>query len=98
MFGLHSILFTRIMSRNPEVYILKIITLAIALASSVLIILLSLNEFGFDRFHHNPDKIFRVLKKNTDEQYRGNRLSIQIPTSIFTQLKDNSYKDSLVVS
>lgn len=98
MFGLHSRLFTRIMSRNREVYILKIITLAIALASSILIILLSLNEFGFDRFHHNPDKIFRVLKKNTDEQYRGNRLSIQIPTEVFTRFKDNSYKDSLVVS
>lgn len=97
MFGLHSRLFSRIISRNREVYILKIITLAIAFASSALIILFSLNEFGFDRFHQDSSKIFRVLKKNTDEQYSGNRLSIKISPEVFTRLK-GEYKDSLVVS
>lgn len=95
--GLHSRLFTRIMSRNREVYILKIVTLAVAFASSVLIILFSLNEFSFDRFHKDPSKVFRILKKNNDEQFSGNRLSTKIPSEFFSRIKSD-YKDSLVVS
>jgi hypothetical protein len=97
MFGLHSRLFARIMARNREVYVLKVITLAFAFASSILITLFSLNEFGYDRFHNNPDDVFRVLSKNTAETHSGNRLSAKIPVEVFTQLKDD-YKDSLVVS
>lgn len=95
---LHARLFARIMSRNREVYLLKILTLAVAFASSVLIILFSLNEFGFDKFHRDASHIFRVLQKNTDEQYRGNRLSVKIPAKVFAQLKAPSYKDSLIVA
>lgn len=95
--GFHFRLFARIISRNREVYILKIVTLAVAFASSVLIILFSLNEFGFDRFHKDSDKVFRILKRNNDTRYIGNRLSAKIPGEIFTRLKSD-YKDSLVVS
>jgi putative ABC transport system permease protein len=87
----------RIMSRNREVFILKIVTLAIAFASSLLIILFSLNEFGYDRFHKDAGKIFRILKKNTDEQYSGNRLSVNIPANVVTRMK-SEWKDSAVVS
>ncbi|HEU5291321.1 MAG TPA: FtsX-like permease family protein [Cyclobacteriaceae bacterium] len=95
--GFHSRLFTRIISRNREVYILKIVTLAVAFASSVLIILFSLNEFGFDRFHKDASNVFRVLRKNTDEQYSGNRLSAKISQKAFNRIK-SYYEDSLIVS
>lgn len=97
MLGFHSRLFARIMSRNREVYILKIVTLAVAFASSVLIILFSLNEFGFDRFHKDSRKVFRILKKNNDEKFSGNRLSAKLPSEIFARIKSD-YKDSLIVS
>ncbi|MCB0491637.1 MAG: ABC transporter permease [Cyclobacteriaceae bacterium] len=86
------------MSRNREIYLLKITTLTIAFASSILITLFSLNEFGFDRFHKSAGEIFRVLQKNTDEKYSGNRLSVKIPSEVFNKLKGTFYNDSLIVS
>lgn len=85
------------MSKNREVFVLKLVTLSIAFASSILIILFSLNEFGYDRFHHNSGRIFRVVQKNTNEQYSGNRLSAKIPPEVHNQLK-SSYQDTLAVS
>jgi len=96
--GLHSRLFARIMGRNREVYLLKVVTLAVAFASSVLIILFSLNEFGYDRFHINAETIFRVLQKNTDERYSGNRLSAKIPQDVYVELRQPHHADSLVVA
>ncbi len=95
--GLHSRLFTRLLSRNREVYALKVITLAIAFASSVLVTLFSLNEFGYDKFHEDPGKVFRVLQKNTDEHYSGNRLSAKIPDEVIERMRGAS-GDSIVVS
>ena len=97
MLGLRSRLFARILSRNREVYLLKILTLAIAFASSVLIILFSLNEFDYDKFHRNPNSVFRLLQKNTDEKYSGNRLSAKVPGEIVRHLK-SSCADSLSIS
>ncbi|MGC1242775.1 MAG: ABC transporter permease [Chryseosolibacter sp.] len=71
---------------------LKIITLAIAFASSFLVILFCLNEFGYDRFHKDPDTLFRILRRNTDEEYSGNRLSTKIPAEVVHQLKAVSNK------
>lgn len=76
---------------------LKIITLAIAFACSTLIILFSLNEFGYDRFHRDYQSIFRVLQHNNNEAYSGNRLSDKIPFEVFSSLKSRS-TDSLIVS
>jgi putative ABC transport system permease protein len=89
-------LFFRIISANREVYGLKIITLAIAFASSTLIVLFSLNEFGHDRFHRDAKTIVRVLQHNGGETVDGNRLSSRIPYEIFTSLK--YAPDSLTVS
>ncbi|NOT77303.1 MAG: ABC transporter permease [Cyclobacteriaceae bacterium] len=89
-------LFINIILRNREVYLLKIITLAIALASSILIILFSINEFGYDTYHKDSKSVFRVLQRTTDEEYSGNRLSAKIPIDIIHQLADS--KDSLTVS
>ena len=90
-------LFFRIISRNLEVYLLKIITLAIAFGCSTLIILFSLNEFGYDRFHQNAGLVFRVLQRNNDENFSGNRLSNKIPFEVFQSLQSHA-SDSVVVS
>ena len=80
-------LFLRIISKGKEVFILKIITLAIAFACSALIALFSLNEFGFDRFHSESPNVFRVLQRTTSETYDRNRLSNRIPKDVVTQLR-----------
>ncbi len=98
MVGASYKLFVRIISRNLEVYLLKIMTLAIAFASSILVILFSLNEFGYDKFHSDSNNVFRILQKNTDEQYSGNRLSAKIPAGVIAQLQKNHFKDSLIIS
>src|SRR6187551_2496217 len=88
-------LFFRIISKNKEVYFLKIISLAIAFACSTLVILFSLNEFGYDRFHRNPNSLFRILQRNTSEAFSGNRLSSKIPFEVFNELRK---WDAMVVS
>ncbi len=97
MAGFQSRLFIRIIGRNREVYFLKIATLAIAFASSTLITFFSLNEFGFDRLHKNPDTVFRVLERNNDESYSGNRLSVKIPPPVINRL-ETRFSDSLIIS
>jgi putative ABC transport system permease protein len=91
-------LFRRIMFRNLEVYILKILTLATAFASSAVIILFSLHEFTFDRFHHKHHEVFRVLQKNTDESYHGNRLSMRIPATVTSQFTTGTFKDRFAIT
>ncbi len=94
MYLLKTRLFLRFISTNREVYFLKIITLAIGFASSVLIILFALNEFGFDRFHSESETIFRVLQKNTDDEFSGNRLANNIPEKVFSVIKTNATDSS----
>jgi putative ABC transport system permease protein len=89
-------LFVRIISRNREVYLLKIITLAVAFASSILIALFSINEFGYDRFHHEAQNVFRILQRNNQEDFSGNRLSVKIPTNVYSTLSSSA--DSLTVA
>jgi putative ABC transport system permease protein len=97
MTGLNSKLFARIITRNREIYLLKIITLATAFATSVLIILFSLNEYGYDRFHKDPYALFRLLERNINEQYEGNRLSAKIPPRVVDHLND-AFKKSLLIA
>ena len=97
MASLASKLFARIIARNRDVYLLKVITLAMAFASSVLITVFSLNEFGYDRFHNNSDALFRILKKNMDETYTGNKLSAKIPRNV-TQRLSETRSDSLLIA
>jgi putative ABC transport system permease protein len=90
-------LFARIISKNREVYLLKIITLAVAFASSALIILFAFNEFGYDRFHQDADAIFRIVQRNNREDFSGNRLSSKIPATVFSKIS-KSNADSLIAS
>jgi putative ABC transport system permease protein len=90
-------LLFRIASRNREVYLLKIITLSVSIASARVVILFSLNEFGYDRFHGDAHSVFRVLEKNVSESQVGNRTTNKIPVAILQRLQ-NGLKDSAVLS
>ncbi len=90
-------LFVRIISKNREVYLLKIVTLAVAFACTLLIALFSINEFGYDRFHPDAQNIFRVIQRNNKEAYSGNRLSSKIPLLVYQTLISRS-TDSIVVA
>jgi putative ABC transport system permease protein len=91
-------LFLRIMARNREAYALKIAALSTALATSIVTILFSLHEFGYDRFGENANNMFRVIQKNTNKNYTGNRLSAKIPGEVIEALQGPRYRDSLVIS
>lgn len=93
--GLHNRLFTRLILKNREVYILKIVSLAIAFACSALVVLFSFSEFGYDRFHTDPDKVFRVLQRSNSEVHEGNRLSARISNEDFRRWNDS---DSIILS
>jgi putative ABC transport system permease protein len=90
-------LFFRIISKNREVYFLKILSLAIAFACTTLILLFSIKEFGYDKFHSDYNSIFRVLQKNNNELYNGNRLSNKISLDAVNALKKIS-SDSLITT
>lgn len=83
-------LFLRIIAKSKEAYFLKIISLAVAFACSTLILLFSIHEFGYDRFHQEHDLIYRVLQRNNNETFIGNRFSNKIPHDVFNTLKDKS--------
>ncbi|HMJ67403.1 MAG TPA: ABC transporter permease [Cyclobacteriaceae bacterium] len=82
MTHLHSRLFVRVLSRNRDVYFLKLLILAVAFAASILVILFSIHEYGYDTHYKDPDRVFRILAHNTDKNYSGNRLSVSIPPDI----------------
>jgi putative ABC transport system permease protein len=90
-------LFKRIMFRNTEAYLLKVAALGIALATSIAISLFCIYEFGHDRFHKNAAYVFRVLQKNLDLNYSGNRLSSKIDNE-FINIVARQRKDSLIIS
>ncbi|MCW5911651.1 MAG: ABC transporter permease [Cyclobacteriaceae bacterium] len=94
---LHFLLFLRIAFKNREVYFLKIITLAVALASATLISLFALHEFGYDRAQPDARSVFRLLERNNSEAFSGNRLSVKIPAAVYRQFSSWP-KDSIVLA
>lgn len=83
-------LLLRFISKNPEIYFLKVLTLSVAMASLILVSVFSIHEFGYDRFHHNYDRIFRFIEKSETETYGRNKYATQIPEQIYSQLDTNS--------
>jgi putative ABC transport system permease protein len=94
---LHLRLFLRIINRNRDVFVLKIVTLSIAFACAIVITLFVFYEMDYDRFHRDSQSIFRVLQKNIHEDFSGNRYSNQIPEEVAHQLTTLS-GDSLTIS
>lgn len=86
MMRLYSALFARILSRNSDVYALKVITLAVAFSASIIVTLFSIHEFGYDTSHEGYNDVYRVLSENTDKNYTGNRLSATIPQTAIKSL------------
>ena len=97
MRSLYFRLFLRIVNRNRDVYILKILTLSVAFACAIVISLFVFNEFGYDKFHSNSDSAFRVLEKNNSDGFIGNRYSNQIHTRFVNSLS-LTFGDSLTLS
>lgn len=97
MMRLHSRLFARVLSRNGDVYILKVFTLAMAFATSILVILFSIHEYGYDTHYNDPDRVFRLLARNTDKDYTGNRLSSSIPSGVCQSI-GKKLSDSVIIS
>ena len=97
MIRLYSALFIRILSRNSDVYLLKVFTLAVAFSASIVVTLFSINEFGYDAHLEDADNVFRVLARNTDKDYTGNRLSASIPKGVVKRISEQ-FGDSVTVS
>src|SRR5688572_20282725 len=97
MMRLYSALFIRIISRSNDVYLLKAVTLAVAFSASIVVTLFSIHEFGYDTSHEDADEIFRVLARNSDKNYTGNRLSASIPKETLKRIS-NHFNDSNAIS
>ena len=93
MMRLYSALFIRIISRSNDVYLLKVVTLAVAFSASIVVTLFSIHEFGYDASHGDAHEVFRVLAHNNDKNYAGNRLSASIPKEILKRLSKH-FSDS----
>lgn len=95
MARLHSALFVRILSRSSDVYLLKVVTLAVAFSAGIVVTLFSIQEFGYDGHHDDPDRVFRVLSNNTDKNYSGNRLSASIPHTALKRISSQTNDSSI---
>ena len=89
-------IFFRILLRNPEAYLLKLVSLVAAFSSCILVILFALNEYGYDKFQTGSKNIFRLIERNNDPGYNGNRLSNRIPSTVLDTLKFR-YSDSVTL-
>ena len=96
MAGYQHRLFFRLILKNREIYLLKILSLAIAFACSTLVTLFSINEFGYDRFHREANQVFRILQRNDNPAYEWNRLSARIPAHEYNTWNVSS--DSLLLA
>ncbi len=79
-------LLQRFIFKNLEIYLLKILTLSVAMSALILVSIFSLNEFGYDRFHKNHKSIFRLTERSNTETYGRNRHSTQISKSVYNEL------------
>jgi putative ABC transport system permease protein len=90
-------LFLRIIDRNRDVYVLKIVTLSVAFTCAIVISLFVINEMGYDKFHSKADSVFRVLLKNNSEAFFGNRYSSQMHKNVMNSIS-LEFRDSLTLS
>ena len=82
---------------NKDIYFLKIVTLAIAFASSILVLVFAWGEFNYDVFHTDASSIVRILKRNEDSSFQGNRLSDKISRTTFESIH-SVVNDGLLLS
>lgn len=53
------------MYRNKLVSIINIVGLSVGMAATILLMLYVIHELSYDRFHENPERIYRVVAKAT---------------------------------
>ncbi len=70
----------RNLTRNPVYSFINIVGLAVGIASSVLILLWVADEYSFDRFHVNYDRIYKVYRTETWAQGIGTATSLPYPS------------------
>jgi putative ABC transport system permease protein len=64
----HSKIAFRTISRNKGISLINLIGMSLGFASIFIIINWVFNEFSFDRFHKNKDRIYRVIEK---QEFQG---------------------------
>src|SRR5690349_3873906 len=79
-------LLLRLFRDQPGIYSLKLISLAIAFACSILVISFASREFNVNRGQQSSHDIFRVLRKNNAPDYDRIRLSDRIPPATKNQI------------
>ncbi|MEQ8523798.1 ABC transporter permease [Gracilimonas sp.] len=65
--------------KNKGYSLINILGLAIGLATSMLIVLYVLNEWSYDKFHQNSDRIFRVVQTMTSEDRTEEQATTPFP-------------------
>ncbi|NJO24756.1 MAG: ABC transporter permease, partial [Bacteroidia bacterium] len=55
------------MRRNPLSSFINLLGLSVGIASCIIIFLFVFNEFKYDRFHKNDDRIYRAITKETSD-------------------------------
>lgn len=74
--------------KNKWNSLINIFSLAIGIASCLLIFVYVSNEFSFDRFHENVDDIYRIYYRATTAENETFNITLQ-PHSLVTELQNN---------
>lgn len=86
-------LFFRLVSRTWEVFGLKLLTLTIAFACTVIVLVFAIHEFTHDAFYPEADKTFRILQRQENEKVTGNPYTSVVPASTYFTIKDHLKTD-----
>lgn len=78
----------RNINKNKGISFIKIIGLAIGMASFILIMLYVQYEFSFDDYHSKSDRIYRIVQNNPGESYNGNNTYATTPSPLAQTLMD----------
>jgi putative ABC transport system permease protein len=85
--SLHTRSFVRMIKKEWEIYTLQFFTLAVALATAIIVIAFAYQEFS--RGNEFGKNVVRVLRKNETKEYEGrNRLSNRIPDEVYKHFPD----------
>lgn len=96
MFRNYLIIAVRNLKRNLSFTIINVIGLAVAMAITVVSLLYITNEFSYDRFHVNKDRIYRIILKSESNSEGTSTSSIATAGIGPTLIKDIPEVESMV--
>jgi putative ABC transport system permease protein len=76
------LLFLRLFRAQWGIYSLKLVSLAIAFACTILVVAFASKEFDVNESQPNSGQIVRVIRRNDAIDYNRNRLSDRIPVKV----------------